>query len=144
MQGNPNPSPATRFKPGNCPNPLGRAGKPGRLQTPSRCMVPKVRPIDEVRGDPACFKGTPAEFLESVMRDEQQDLQTRLACASSLLKYDAALVRPSGPDAEAVWRLFEQRLSRLLAAPQPRLVEGELVPEPAAPEGGGEGSATSK
>jgi hypothetical protein len=81
---NPDPSPATRFKPGNRANPGGKPHGPER-KTLMRAAN-NVRHLNEVWQDPAAWRGTAAELIESVMRDPAQDRDVRLHCAAALMR----------------------------------------------------------
>jgi hypothetical protein len=48
--------------------------------------VPAIRSLAEIERGARAFKGTAAELMEAVMRDPDQELQTRLLCASALMK----------------------------------------------------------
>ena len=88
--GNMNPSPATRFKPGQ-PKPPNAGRKIG---TPNRATIlqraPKIRSLDEIKADPNAFRGSMAELLEAVARDDGQPLDVRLACANSVARLEGA------------------------------------------------------
>jgi Family of unknown function (DUF5681) len=81
---NPNPSPATRFKPGQSGNPAGRPEGTLDRTTISRSL--HVNSLAEAEAKPNAFKGTPREFLMAAMVDPDVDFQVRLAAAGALLR----------------------------------------------------------
>jgi Family of unknown function (DUF5681) len=81
---NPNPSPATRFKPGQSGNPAGRPEGTLDRTTISRSL--HVNSLAEAEAKPNAFKGTPREFLMAAMVDPDVDYQVRLAAAGALLR----------------------------------------------------------
>ena len=82
---NPNPSPHTRFRPGQSGNPSGR--KSGSLNEKTVLGgVRQVCPLDEVLADERSSKGSYPQLLESVLRDEQHPLDVRLSCANALMR----------------------------------------------------------
>ena len=87
MSGNPNPSPATRFKPGSEWRGNAKGPKTGNPHKSTILRASRqVRPLDEVLADANNWRGTHSELLESVMRDEQHPIDTRLACANSPMR----------------------------------------------------------
>jgi hypothetical protein len=52
--------------------------------------VPRIRSLAEVQSDPDAFKGSATELLTAVMRDPEQDVHVRLACAHSLARNESA------------------------------------------------------
>jgi hypothetical protein len=92
---NPNPSPATRFKPGNNANPKGAPRGP-HFSTILRAL-PAVRPLEEVLADVRAWQGTALQLIESVMRDPNNLLDIRLACADRLLRHEAGSAQEAQP-----------------------------------------------
>jgi hypothetical protein len=130
-----NPNPRNQWQPGRSGNPRGTGpGRPRGSVDRATVLrrVPSIRSLAEIERDARAFKGTAAELMEAVMRDPDQELQTRLLCASALLKQP----RPEN----ALERLTVAELDVLIAAARaiavadgPPLLEGSAEPAEAEP-----------
>jgi hypothetical protein len=78
---NPNPSPATRFKPGN---PGGPGRFPGDVDVSTRRV--RAASLSEAQAKRGSFRGSPREFLLAAMIDPEVDYHVRLAAAGQLLR----------------------------------------------------------
>lgn len=85
-RGNPNPSPATRFKKGHKAGTREAKRRATILRKPVLERVAIVRTLDEVRAANHAWHGTMREFFESVARDPIHELPIRLHCAALLLR----------------------------------------------------------
>jgi hypothetical protein len=79
-----NPSPATRFQPGNPGRPKGTAAGTATSAAKLKRAMFGVRHLANVLQMPHSFQGTPREFIEAVMRNPLVDDTIRLAAARSL------------------------------------------------------------
>jgi hypothetical protein len=78
---NPNPSPQTRWKPGQSGNLKGR---PEGSVVQARNV--HVTSLSEAKAKVGSFRGSPREFLLAAMVDPTVDHHTRLAAAGQLLR----------------------------------------------------------
>jgi hypothetical protein len=84
---NRNPSPHTRFRPGQSGNPGGKPGAVLDNTTVARKIrraLSSIRSLQEVLDMPDSFQGTPREFIEAAFRCPTVEDQVRLMCAIKL------------------------------------------------------------
>ncbi len=81
---NPNPSPATRWMPGQS----GNAGRTGPRRRTILARVPVVHSRDEVKAMEEAWRGTMRELIEAAARNPENELNVRLAAAAQLLKHE--------------------------------------------------------
>jgi hypothetical protein len=126
---NPNPNPATRFKPGQCANPGGRPRR-----NPTLARVRSIRSKREVEADVDAWRGSARELIETVMRDPDQSLEVRLTCADKLMRLEMDL--PGAPRMTPEQQ--NRRIAELLGRLGPLQIEGhapqaiEQPPQPSA------------
>ena len=76
--------------------------------------LPAVRPLHEVMADIASWHGTEREFVESVMRDQSNALDIRLACADRLMRRAEAEAGKKGAEASLAPADRNARIAELL------------------------------
>ena len=81
---NPNPSVATRWKPGQS----GNAGRTGPRRRTILARVPVVRSLEEVKAKEDAWCGSMRELIEAAARNPENDLSVRLAAAAQLLRHE--------------------------------------------------------
>jgi hypothetical protein len=108
LMGNPNPSPATRFGPGN----KASNGRP--LGSRNKAVIARelgsIRSLAEVKAMEGAFQGRAKEFLEAAMRNPQLDHTVRLAAAGALLRE----TKDDAPDDKMTSRERRERILELI------------------------------
>jgi hypothetical protein len=79
-----NPSPTTRWQPGQS----GNAGRTGPRRRTILVRVPVVRSLEEVKSKEGAWRGSMRELIEAAARDPDNDLGVRLAAAAQLLRHE--------------------------------------------------------
>ena len=79
-----NPSPATRWQPGQS----GNAGRTGPRRRTILARVPVVRSLEEVKSKEGSWRGSMRDLIEVAARDPENDLSVRLAAAAQLLRHE--------------------------------------------------------